>query len=397
MASALRVLIVENSEDDAMLIADYLSHAGHEADFTRVETAQALTSALIPPAPWDLILSDYAMPGFSGLRALEIYKLSGLDIPFILISGSIGEEKAVEAMRAGVHDYIMKDKMQRLAPAVDRELGQAVNRKARRAAVHENLRLNSELLELNEMLREKVILLTRSHADLESMTWAASHDLKEPLRTIVTYAQLLMRRREAAGDDEIEFSRHIAGGVERATALLDGLLAYARNVRAPSDGKSQTEAEPVAREAVASLASACMASMAENLSASVTVEALPAVMIGHDALLDIFKHLLRNALEYAREGVPARIRISSTVGNREVCFAVQDNGIGIKPEHHERIFELFRRLHGADHPGVGVGLSLCKRLIENSGGRLWLESEPGVGSTFYFTLAPAQRTFAAAG
>jgi light-regulated signal transduction histidine kinase (bacteriophytochrome) len=285
----------------------------------------------------------------------------------------------------------MKDKMQRLAPAVDRELGQAVNRKARRAAVDENLRLNSELLEVNETLREKVVLLTRSHADLESMTWAASHDLKEPLRTIATYAQLLVRQREAAGTDEMEFSRHIGEGVDRATALLDGLLAYARNVRAPSDGKSETEAEPVAREAAASLSS-----MTENLSASIIIEALPAVAIGRDALLDVFKHLLRNGLEYARAGVPARIHISSTLGKREVCFAVQDNGIGIKPEHHERIFELFRRLHGSDHPGVGVGLSLCKRLIENSGGRLWLESEPGVGSTFYFTLTAVTRTRAAA-
>jgi len=385
VASPLKVLIVENSEDDAMLIADCLNEAGYDADWRRVETAQALVAALEPPVPWDLILSDYAMPGFSGLAALKIYQQSGLDIPFILISGSIGEERAVEAMHSGVHDYIMKDRMRRLAPAVDRELREAANREAKRTAVDENQRLNSELLEVNAMLRENIELLSRSHSDLEQVTWAASHDLKEPLRQITSYAQLLLRRRPATNADEIEFCRYIAEGAERATGLLDGLLAYARNVRSSVDASIETEAEPAAREALRSLAA-----MMDSLSATAVVESLPAVMIARDALLDIFKHLLINALEYRREGVRPEIHISSTRQGQDVCFAVEDNGIGIKPEHQARIFELFQRLHGSEHPGVGVGLPLCRRLIENHGGRLWLESELGAGSTFYFTLAAAK-------
>lgn len=126
------------------------------------------------------------------------------------------------------------------------------------------------------------------------------------------------------------------------------------------------------------------------------MDPLPSVRIGHGALTDVFKHLLLNAVEYRREGVPPRIHISSTQTNGEVCFAVKDNGIGIKPEHHARIFELFRRLHGLEYPGIGVGLSLCKRLIENQGGKVWLESEPGVGSSFYFTLASASQKSSAA-
>jgi signal transduction histidine kinase len=381
----LKVLIVENSENDAILMADCLTQAGYRTEWERVETAPGLASALVSPAPWDLILSDYSMPGFSGLAALQIYQQSGLDIPFILISGLIGEERAVEAMHSGVHDYIMKDRMRRLPPAVDRELREAANRKARRTAVNENERLTSELLTLNETLREKVELLSRSHADLEQVTWAASHDLKEPLRQIGSYAQMLLRRRPATDADELEFSRYINEGVERATALLDGMLAYARNVRAPVDLSIQTEAEEAAGEALVSLAQRM-----ESLSATVTVDPLPAVMIDHQVLLDIFKHLFLNALEYQREGAPPSIRVSSTRRNDEICFAVQDNGIGIKPEHQARIFELFRRLHGVEYPGIGVGLPLCKRLIENYGGRLWVESEPGAGSTFYFTLAAAK-------
>ena len=140
----LKVLIVENSENDAILMVDCLAQAGYDPAWTRVETAAAFVSSLAPPAEWDIILCDYSMPGFGGQRALKLYQQSGLDIPFILISGSIGEERAVEAMHSGVHDYIMKDRMQRLAPAVDRELREAANRKARRTAVDENQRLNSE-------------------------------------------------------------------------------------------------------------------------------------------------------------------------------------------------------------------------------------------------------------
>jgi signal transduction histidine kinase len=386
MPIPLKVLLVENSENDAILIADFLTQAGYEIDCHRVETAQGLTAALAPPASWDLVLSDYSLPGFGGLKALKIYQESGLDIPFILISGSIGEERAVEAMHSGVHDYIMKDRMQRLAPAVDRELREAANRKARRSAVDDNDRLNSELRALNEILRQKIEALSRSHSDLEQMTWAASHDLKEPLRHIMSYTQLLLRKHPLAEPEEIEFGRYISEGVERASALLDGLLDFSRNVRAPADRSIQTDAGAAAQEALDSLDR-----MIEDLSATVTVDALPCVLIAHDSLLDVFRRLLLNALEYKRDGVPPSIHIRATRQNHEVCFAVADNGIGIKPEHQGRIFELFRRLNSTEREGVGLGLPLCKRLIENHGGRLWLESEPGVGSTFYFTLGAANR------
>lgn len=109
----------------------------------------------------------------------------------------------------------------------------------------------------------------------------------------------------------------------------------------------------------------------------------------------MFEQLFLNAISYAREGVPPRIHVSSARRNGEISFAVEDNGIGIKPEHQARIFELFRRLHGPEHPGIGVGLPLSRRLIENYGGRLWLDSVPGQGSTFYFTLTSADKVSAA--
>lgn len=379
MATPLRVLIVENSENDVLLIADCLSESGYQVDWQMVETAPQLTATLASGQPWDVVLSDYTMPGFSGLDALAIFKRSGLDIPFLLVSGSIGEERAVEAMRSGVDDYIMKDRMQRLGPAVERELRESANGRERRRAMDENGRLAEEL-------REKVDLLSRSHADLEQVTWAASHDLKEPLRLVTTYAQLLLRRRPPTTPDEAEFVGYISEGVEKVTALLDGLLEYSRNLRAPADPLVHTDAGTAARKAIQNLTS-----MIEQRAARIVIDTLPSVRIELAALVDVFEQLFHNALTYARLGVPPLIQVSSTRNKNEIRFSVQDNGIGIEPEHQARIFELFRRLHGPERPGIGVGLPLSRRLIENYGGRLWLESEPGVGSTFFFTLTAADK------
>src|ERR1700722_19289952 len=180
MPIPLRVLIVENCDDDAVLMVDCLAKSGYDLCWERAQSAEELAAALAPPHEWDLILSDYAMPGFGGMAALEICQSTGRDIPFILISGSVGEERAVEAMRCGAHDYIMKDRMQRLGPAVERELREAALRKERRTAVDENVRLGSELVVANAALTEKLDQLSRSRAHLEPVAWAAGHDLKEP-------------------------------------------------------------------------------------------------------------------------------------------------------------------------------------------------------------------------
>jgi light-regulated signal transduction histidine kinase (bacteriophytochrome) len=133
-----------------------------------------------------------------------------------------------------------------------------------------------------------------------------------------------------------------------------------------------------------------------NQSAVVTVDSLPSVRIERTALAEVFLRLLSNSLEYRREGVAPRIEVTCVRRENEVCFAIRDNGMGIQADHHARIFQLFRRLHGAEYPGIGLGLPLSKRLIENCGGRMWVDSEAGVGSTFYFTLMAATSGVSAA-
>ena len=155
MSTPLRVLIVEDSEEDAILTLRALSRSGYEPTFERVETAEAMGLALRSKT-WDVVLADHNMPSFDSLNALMLVKRRGLDIPFIIVSGTIGEDTAVAAMRAGAHDYIMKDKLARLGPAVERELAEAEERRARRRAEEQERRLHIELQEQHRQLEQRV-------------------------------------------------------------------------------------------------------------------------------------------------------------------------------------------------------------------------------------------------
>ena len=258
-----------------------------------------------------------------------------------------------------------------------------------------------QLRAINAELRDKVKQLERSNADLEQFAWAASHDLKEPLRTISNYTQLLVRRRAknepgVAGDAEHgtpetrgtqeteEFAQYILQGVERMGALIDALLAYSRAMHQPLDSNHVTDANHAAEEAAQTL----HAAFAEA-GAVVEIDPLPMVCAELAPLVQVFQNLLANAVKYRNPETSPRIHISAVNSGGEVRFSVKDNGMGIEPQHYDRIFEVFRRLHGEDYEGLGIGLAISKRLVERYGGRIWVDSEPGVGSTFYFTLPAA--------
>lgn len=380
--SPLRVLIAENVEDDALLMVEELRRAGYTPTSKRVQTALDFNTALAR-GTWDIVLVDYMMGGFTGMQALEIYKKSGLDIPFLLVSGSIGEEKAVEFVRSGAHDYLMKDRLSRLGGAVRRELREAANRGVQRAGV-------VEIQRLNDALQKQVELLSRANTHLEQLTFAASHDLKEPLRTVTSYTQLLLKRRSSP-DEQDEFGEYIRDGVERMRTLIDGLEAFARTSHWTGDIPRPVDADAVAADAVVLLTEAI-----EATRAVLTINPLPAVIMERIPLIQVFQNLIANALKYRRGDAPPDIRISAEEQHGEVRFAVSDNGIGISPEHHDDIFLLFRRLHGVEYPGIGLGLALCKRTVEHYGGRMWVASDLGVGSIFYFTLPLATNVAAAA-
>ena len=230
--------------------------------------------------------------------------------------------------------------------------------------------------------------LARSNRNLEQFAYAASHDLQEPLRTIKNFTTLLERRyRNKLGEDANEFISYIVDGATRMETLIRDLLAYSRAVGSDS--------APVLVDSNAALETALsnLHIAIESSGAKVTCDPLPHIMGNDPEMVRLFQNLVGNAIKYRGERVP-EVHIAAAKNGREWTFEVSDNGIGIPERDQERIFGVFQRLHGKELPGSGIGLATCAKIVEHQGGRIWVESQIGVGSTFKFTVpeAPTEAT-----
>lgn len=246
------------------------------------------------------------------------------------------------------------------------------------------LELQRELIErrrAEEALQQQTAELARSNADLQQFAYVASHDLQEPLRMVVSYMQIIAEQYKGKLDaDADEFIGYAVDGANRMRQLISGLLEYSR---AGTRGLqlAPTDCEVILQEVLANLE----VSIQES-SATVTHAPLPTVMAEHLQMVQLFQNLIGNAIKF-RGSEPPHIHVSAKRHNSYWLFSVADNGIGIDPEHHQLIFVIFQRLHGRmEYPGTGIGLAICKKLVERLGGSIWLESSMGKGSTFYFTL-----------
>ena len=202
MANVLRIIIVEDSEDDAHFVKAEIEKAGYELTATRVDTADALRSALMQ-RDWDLVLSDHSMPGFSAPAALKVFHASGLDIPFIIVSGTIDEELAVSLMRAGAHDFIMKDRLGRLVPAIERELEGVYTRQQNRRATEEQQQLSQRIEEEHSQLEHKIIelgALNRLFQQHMSEMDQAKTEHKELLKSLGGMILNAVEKRHESGD-----------------------------------------------------------------------------------------------------------------------------------------------------------------------------------------------------
>jgi PAS domain S-box-containing protein len=234
---------------------------------------------------------------------------------------------------------------------------------------------------LEQVMRE----LRQSNQELEQFAYLASHDLQEPLRMVTSYVQLLAKRyRGHLDSDADEFIGFAVDGANRMKALIESLLQYSRlQTRA-------REPEPVSAEQVLRKTLVAMQHVISENQAIVTHDPLPAILADPAQLSMVFQNLLENAIKFRREEPPA-IHISAVEHETEWLFSFRDNGIGIEERHKERIFRLFQRLQTrSESSGTGIGLAICKRVVERHGGRIWLESTPGQGTTFYFTLPRRQ-------
>ncbi len=235
--------------------------------------------------------------------------------------------------------------------------------------------------EAEDRLRRTMADLERSNKELEQFAYVASHDLQEPLRMVSSYTQLLAQRyQDQLDQDAHEFISYAVDGAERMQRLINDLLAYSR-VGARGSPFEATDTERVLDQALANLAAA-----REESGATITHGPLPTVVVDEAQLLQVLQNLLANSIKFRTETSP-KIHVGAERRDGEWLFSVRDNGIGIDPQYHDRIFVIFQRLHPPHrYSGTGIGLALCKRIVERHGGRIWVESELGAGATFYFTI-----------
>jgi len=370
----LRVLHVEDNELDAELVAQALRKGGFSASVVVVQAEAEFKRELRAHRP-DIVLADYNLPQWKGMDALELLRREGLDTPLILVSGTLGDVTAVECIKGGATDYVLKDGLARLPEAVRRALQEKRLLGLRRQAEQE--------------LARKAEELGRSNAELEQFAYIASHDLQEPLRMVAAYTQLLAERYRGRLDENADkFIGYACEGALRMQTLVQDLLAFSRV------GRNCAACRPVDCEAALAEVLLSLGPAIQESGAVVTHSALPVVWADRSQLTQVFQNLIGNAIKFRGKEPPA-VSMQAEKADQRWLFSVSDNGIGIAPEHVENIFVVFQRLHTrTEYPGNGIGLAICKRVVERCGGKIWVEAQAGHGSIFKFTMpceGPAEK------
>lgn len=372
-----QILVVDDTPDNLRLLSLMLADVGYEV---RLAINGKMALKVAKSHPPQLILLDIMMPDISGYEVCEQLKANEITraIPVIFLSALDAVIDKVRGFQVGGADYITKPfQIEEVLARIENQMTIVCQQEE---IANQNLQLqkqNRQLQQLNEELR-------RSNVELEQFAYIASHDLQSPLQAIIGNADLLSWKYESnLGEDA---SRYIADMVEagmRMKELIQDLLAYSRVGTGKLD-MQPTDCQIVLEEALANLHERICSSYAD-----ITYARLPSVIGNKTQLIQVFQNLIGNAIKFRRKELCPQIHISAEAlaEKGEWRIGVRDNGIGIKPQDRDRIFEIFQRLHESDeYPGTGIGMAICKRIVERHGGRIWVESQFGVGSIFYFTL-----------
>jgi signal transduction histidine kinase len=371
---ALRALIADDSEDDVFFLLRELRKAGYEPDYERVSTAPAMKAALERQA-WDIVISDYEMPHFGGFEALQLLKESGQDLPFILVSAVVSEETAVAAMKAGAHDYIMKRKLARLVPAIERELREAQTRIARKAA-------EEALRQSEEQLRQ-----TQKIEAVGRLAAGVAHDFNNFLTAITGHSELLLRQMDA-DDPRRKNAEQIEKVAYMAAALTRQLLTFCR--------KQVIEPRVLELNAVIrNIERMLRLLIGEDIEFSTSL-GLAAGHIKGD--LGQMEQVIMNLAVNARDAMPKGGKLTITTANTTldknhlknfpdlfagdyVMIAIADTGTGMSEEVKAHLFEPFFTTKPLGK-GTGLGLATCFGIVKQNNGLIRVHSELGRGTTF---------------
>ncbi len=368
MEKKLHILMLEDVPSDAELIERELRKSDLNYSAIRVDTKEAFLKELKDFSP-DLILSDYSLPTFNGMAALNLVKELSLSTPFIIVTGSLNEETAVECIKAGASDYVIKENLVRLGSAIKSAL-------EKKHAMEEKERAEEALIRQTQEL-------ARSNQELGQFAFVASHDLQEPLRKIITFGDRLKehsaRALDEMGRDYLYRMQHAA---LRMKELVEGLLQYS-TVSSKLELFDRVNLETLVHEVAQDLE----VSIAKS-NARLEIENLPTLEGDAIQLRQLFQNLIANALKFSKKDKVPHVKIKShDLKNGFSEITVEDNGIGFDTKHADRIFMPFQRLHSLDeYAGTGMGLTICHRIVQRHGGQITARSTPGKGSTFIITL-----------
>lgn len=497
---ALRILVLEDAPGDAELIIRLLTKKLVPFEYCVVDDKPGFEDAVASFVP-DVILSDYSLPAYSGMEALAFCRTNHPSVPFIFVTGAIGEELVIETLKSGAADYVLKDRIARLPEAVLRALHEAEER-VRRMEAEREVRASLSFLQLildtipepvyykdanlayqlcndafasrilglpkekivgrsmidlagpipadlaekyvardrsllagqgrqsyegealcadgkrrhfvfskaahvtadgqtsgivgvmiditklkeaeEELVRANKTLLD-SNRDLEQFAYCASHDLKEPLRMITEFMERLKKKYFNLFDETaLDYIRFATDGAAHMKSLINGLLDFARI------GKNEMTAVPVDAQAVLGNVLSMLSPLLEESRAVVTFDRLPVILADKMLLTQLFQNLVENAVKFRGEAPPV-VHVRAEDDGEWCRLSIADNGIGIETQYHEKVFEIFQQIHGRhEYPGSGIGLAVCKKIVERFGGRIWIESRPGNGTVFFCTFRRAE-------
>jgi len=367
-ASRIQVLLIEDDRTFAFSVEKALGLA-KKASFS-VEHAPTLEKGLLQLAEqaFDIVLLDLRLPDCVGLKSVKRILERVSRAPVVVMTGE-DEALAIEALQLGVQDYIQKGDFD--LRSLERVILYSVER-------HELLR---EMRDQRDLLNRRTMELESSNADFASMGYMLSHDLSEPLRMVSSYLNLLGKKAgDRLSEKEMEYLNIAKDGSERMSILIKDLFEYSQIDRVQA--KSKVVLGSVLDEVQNNLRMAIKES-----GANLRIIDLPVVLGSKSQFLILFQNLVGNALRYRKPDVAPEIEIKSVQNQNNFLITIADNGIGIDPKFSQEIFELFRRLHALDdYPGTGIGLATCKKIVERHGGKIWVESQKEVGSTFSITL-----------
>jgi signal transduction histidine kinase len=375
----VKILLVDDKKENLLSLSLTLENKGYK--FVEANSGQEALKILLKEQDFAIILMDVQMPVMTGLETAELIrqseKLKSIPIIF-LTAGNHTTDNVFKGYKAGAVDYMFK-------PYIPEVLRAKVDVFVDLYKKKQELTFQRERLEsLNIQLEQRSNDLQKNIQELEKFAYVASHDLQEPLRTITSYIQLLQKKHKGEFDDEAtEFMDFIVSGSKRMKNLINDLLEYSRVNRIESP-LQLVDMNLVVKEVLQNLNNSI-----KDSNVVIHVEELPVIKSRRIQMIQLFQNLIGNSIKFRSETNPV-IKISCKKTEGSHLFAVEDNGIGIKKEYSEKIFEIFQRLHSIQHyPGTGIGLAICMKIVQKLGGEIWCESEHGKGSTFYFTIKDA--------